>query len=108
MDIISIAQEIQFKIKQLEKGRGELYQRAHEKAQAVAEYERDLAVEILKLKASDVPTTIVEKIARGNIWEKRLAMEESEAILKAAYVKMNSLETELSALQSLFRHLKEM
>jgi hypothetical protein len=116
MQIMDIAKQILNKIELLEKGRIIISERGNKKAQTISEYEKQMAIVIIKLKngiefnldgekISNPPATFLEKIARGICWKEKLEMEKSEAEYKAAIVGMTSLEAELSALQSLNRYL---
>ena len=105
MEIKDIASEIEKKIRELEAGRKIIGQRAEAKAIAIAEYDKVLAIEILKLRMDGTPISIIEKIAKGNCWEARLELEKAEGMYKAATSGMSSLETEVCAWQSIFRHL---
>ena len=118
MEIISISNEIEKKIKALEQGRKILKERAEQKAQTLAEYERKLAVTIISLQngqsfeldgqyVKEPPATTTEKIARGICWKEKLDMEQAEAGYKAGIVSMQSLEAELNGYQSIFRYLSE-
>ena len=77
MEITQIAAEIQKKINQLEKGRDILNERAKNKAEKIADYDKKMAITIIKLKnggvceidgevvSGSIPVTTMEKIARG-------------------------------------------
>lgn len=117
MDIIEVSRMIQEKIKLLEQGRAGLEKLARDKARALAEYERDLGVITLQLKngvdlefdgqkTGKLPTTSIERIARGMCWKSKLASEEAEALYKAHIVKMEAVEAELNGLQSINRFLQ--
>lgn len=118
MDIIQINQEIQNKIKLLEKGRALLEEQAITKSQTIAEYEKHLAVTIIQLKNGkeiefegetivNPPATIIEKIARGICYQDKLEMDKAEAMYKATITKIQSIQAELNGYQSIFRHLEK-
>ncbi len=76
------------------------------KATAMAEYDKMLAVAITTLKAQGEPTTIIPKLANGNVSDlfyKRIIAEEG---LKAHYSRLERLGMQLNALQSILRHLE--
>ena len=106
MELIKVAEKIEEKIKQLEKGRGLLDPAAKEKAKAISEYDKVLAVEILKMK-EDQPATLCEKLAKGKIYQERYQLELAESGYKSLTIKMKSLESELNGYQSIFRYLDE-
>ena len=115
MNLLEISKEIHFKIKQLEKGREQLKQAGIDKANAIAAYEKALAITIIKLKngvefdfegeiVQGPSVTLTEKISRGICYLEKLKAEETEAIYKSIIVKMNCLQSEINALQSIYRH----
>lgn len=118
MELIKIADLIHNKINLLSKGRGIVRSRAIKKAQTSSQYDKELALTIIRLKNGErlelegktienPPATLSEKIAKGIVWENKLEAEKAEALYKAAITNMNSLTTEVNALQSLLRYLEE-
>jgi len=108
MDIYSVANEIEKKIRQLETGRKIIAERAEQKATAIANYDRVMAVTILRLRESgDVPVTLIDKVARGECFEQRLAMELAEGMYKSAISGIDSIRAELSGYQSIFKFMDE-
>jgi hypothetical protein len=108
MDVISVAIKIEERIKLLELGRKELQKRAEKKAGMIAEYEKALSKRILELKTQgELPATLIEKVARGDVWKERLNADLSESEYKNAIVGMSSIESEISAYQSINRYLSE-
>ena len=118
MSVIEISLQIEQKIKLLESGRKIINERATKKAQAISDYERAIAVTILKLKNNQItewdgqsldsklPANLIEKIAKGICWEEKLVVERAEGYYKAAVTGMHSIMAELNGLQSLNRHIE--
>ena len=117
MEIIEISKRITEKIELLETGRNELLKRARRKAESVANYEKVLAMTMIKLKSNaipevfgfevnNLPATLIEKTARGLVYSEKLEMELAEAEYKAAIVGMNAIESELNGYQSVNRYLQ--
>ena len=117
MELIEVSQKITEKIKLLEKGRGLLNKRAERKAHAISNYEKALALTIVKLKMNamddifgydidNLPATLIEKTARGLVYTEKLEMELAEAEYKSAIVGMNAIESELNGYQSVNRFLQ--
>ncbi|MDD5381887.1 MAG: hypothetical protein PHG53_09675 [Phycisphaerae bacterium] len=113
-----VAEKIKSKIKLLETGRGLLEGLGNDKALAIALYDKELAITLMRLKngkalsledeiIKDPPASTCEKIAKGIVWESKLRLEQSEAAYKNGVSKLQSVEAELNALQSLNRHLSE-
>ena len=117
-ELIKIASLIQAKITLLSKGRTIIKERAIEKARSSSKYDKELALTIIRLKNGEKlelegktienpVATISEKISKGIVWKEKLAMDEAEALYKASITNMNSLTTEVNALQSLLRIMDE-
>lgn len=118
MEVVNVAKRIEDKIHLLEQGRSQLQELAHAKAQTLADYEKQLAITLLRLKngqelaldghkARGLAATYMEKVARGMCWQERLAADEAEANYKLTVSKMESVKAELNGYQSIFRHLDE-
>lgn len=76
------------------------------KAEAMGEYDKNVAIATAKLKAEGEPTTIIDKLAKGRTSDlliKKIIAEES---LKSHYSKLERLEACLNGLQSLNRYLE--
>lgn len=118
MELIKVAKLIEDKIKLLEAGRKELKDRAQRKAETIAEYDKQIALTIIKLKngievelegekVQNPLASITEKIARGVCFKEKLEMEKSEAFYKNAIVGLSCIQAEMNGLQSINRHLDE-
>lgn len=116
MEVIQIAKQMEDKIKLLEVGRKALGERAKNRAEAIANYEKVLAITIIKLrngveleldsnKIKDPPTTIIEKISRGICWKESLEKDKTEAEYRNAIAGMKAIEAELNGFQSINRYL---
>ena len=118
MDILSVSQSIETKIKSLELGRELLRDRAENKAQAISEYDKYMAIALIQLKngvefefegekIQKPPASIMEKIAKGICFQHKLDMELAEAQYKNAIVGMSAIQAELNGFQSIYRHLEQ-
>ena len=118
MDMISVSQSIENKILELERLRSKLKTYAQEKAKSYAEYEKKLAITIIRLKNGEIvdiegntvenpPATISEKIARGYCWQEALNRDKAEAEYKALITTVQAIQAEMNGYQSIFRHLEE-
>ena len=117
-DIIQVNNEIEAKIKLLEKMRVEIKGRAEEKAAALSEYDKQLAITIIRLKNNNIDewegeklvniqATVLEKIARGICWEAKLKMEKADAMYKSLISNIDSVQAELNGWQSINRHISQ-
>jgi len=118
MEINDVAQKIEKYIDLLSKGRSELQERSKNRAYSIAEYEKTLAMTLIKLKNGVMmtldteqillpPASTAEKIARGIVWKEKLALEQNEGEYKNAIAGMRALESQLNGWQSIFRHLSQ-
>ena len=107
LDVIQISKQIESKITLLEHGRSELRGKAKDRATAISEYDKCLAVAIINHRDSGkYPATLIEKIAKGDCYKERAAAELAEAEYKLTVTKMNAIQAELNGWQSIFRHLE--
>jgi hypothetical protein len=105
-DVVEVAHRIEDKVKLLEHGRAELQSKAEQKAKAISEYDKALAIEIIKIKdEGKFPATLIEKIAKGQCYKERAQSELAEAEYKLTITKMDAIQAELNGWQSINRFL---
>ena len=116
-DVYSISQQIQERITLLGKVRQVIKERGEKRADSIRDYDKQLAVTIIKLK-NGIPmeldgqtiekpqTTILEKIAKGICFDAKHKMELADAEYKSAITNLNTIQCELSALQSIYRNME--
>lgn len=115
-EVFSVAKQIEQRITLLAKGRDLLEDKAKAKAKAISDYEKMMAIVLIKLKNGESigvedqviekpPTTIMKEVAKGICWREKLQMEQAEAEYKCVVAKMNSIQAELNGFQSIYRHL---
>jgi len=119
MEINNIAKKITENILLLATTRDQLKERATKKAEAMAEYEKELSKTIIQLKngvrfkiddietPEKLPVTIIEKVAKGICYQEKLNAELAEAEYKNCIVAMRSIEVSINAYQSINRYLDE-
>ena len=118
MEVLQVATEIQKKISELQKALPEIKKRGEEKAETSAEYDKAVALVIIKIrngaemmfedqKIVDPPATILEKIARGICYKEKLAMEKADAYYKSLITYISTVESQLNGWQSINRYLSE-
>lgn len=106
LDVMDVAQRIINKINLLEEGRKQLQEKAQKRANAISAYDLALMKSIIQLKADDkYPTTLIEKIAKGECYKERAEMELREAEYKLTVTKMDAIQAELNGWQSINRFL---
>ena len=106
LELVQIADQIRAKVTLLEQGRGQLHSKAQNRANAISEYDKALAIAIIKLRDDGkYPATLIEKIAKGDCYKERAKAELAEAEYKLTVTKMNAIQAELNGFQSIYRHL---
>lgn len=111
MQTTKYADKIEEKIKLLEIGREKLLDSAKFKAETIGQYDKKLAIVLIKLKngeqlsldgnvIKDPPATLAVKIANGICWEECIQMELATAEYKVNISKMQAVEAELNGYQS--------
>lgn len=115
MELIKVQQSIEERIDLVSKTRSVLRKLAKEKADTIAEYEKQMAITILKLKngvitkfegenIQGLPATVLEKVAKGICYQERLNADLAEANYKSAVVALQALQAELNGFQSIYKH----
>lgn len=118
MDVIDVCEKIENKIKQLTSLRKELDECLEPKVTAAANYDRQLGKVLIQLKngvefdidgqmVSNPPTTIIEKIAKAICWNDKLQMDKTETMYRNVQKKVEIVQAQLNAFQSIFRNMKE-
>jgi hypothetical protein len=110
-----IANTIEKLIGEVGKCRREIEAKGREKAQAISNYDKKLAVTLATLRNADTyelsgkqykapPVSIAEKIAKGICSEERYQMELAISGYAAVMSNLEALKAQLNAFQSLYRH----
>jgi len=116
MEILKIAKQIESKIALLETMRGEIRTRSEQKAIAQSNYDRQLAITMIRLrngkeleldgvKVKNPGISIIEKICKGICYKEKLEADKSEALFKSLISNIDSVKTEMNGLQSINRYL---
>lgn len=116
-DILNIAKQIQEKITESEQTRPLLKNLSRQKARAISNFAKNVAITELKLKnglieewegikVGKVTASSARKLAEGICWFEMNDKEEQEALYKAEIVNLESLRAELNGLQSIYKHLE--
>ena len=69
----------------------------------MGEYDKQLAIATMSLKAEGQPVTIIKTLAEGRISDLLIKRIVAEETLKAYYCNVSRVQAQLNALQSLFR-----
>lgn len=116
MDLIDISKKILEATNKLKEMRAVVSDRGIKRANAIVEYDKALAITMIKLrngiemtldgeKIINPPTTILEKVAKGICWKERIELEEAEAFYKSVITNIEAVKAELNGMQSLHKNL---
>lgn len=116
-DTVTSAAKIEIKIAELECERGKINDFAMEKADGISQYDRHIAITILKLKEGiitefeGVPikalqATLIPKIAQGICFNECYAKEAKDGLYRGLISNIDAIKAELNGLQSINRHLE--
>ena len=108
MELTNINRELYQAAKRLREGGKELFHLARERAEAEKAYRMALAKEIVMLKDAGQSVTLIGDIARGNTAEMKFARDLADARYSAGRDLLTSLQTEVSALQTIIKHMTEL
>ena len=115
-DPIAVAELIQDKILELDNERPRLFDTSQSKAQAISDYDRAMALVVLKLKngtikefegepINGIAVTLIPIIAKGICWRECFTKEAEEAGYKAVISNIEAIKAGLNGLQSINKHL---
>jgi len=118
MGLIKIQHRIEANRKLLADKHTQLEEFAQKRAEAEADYERQLAVTLIKLRnkkafeldgelIKDPPATYAKDIAKGICWEAKLKQEATAGKYKATLERIQSLRTAINADQSILKYMEE-
>ena len=113
---VSTSKEIRAKISELRDARAVIFNSAKNKARAISNFARNVAIKELKLKnglikewegieVGRVVASSARKIAEGMCWFEMNDKEEGEALYKAHLTNIEAIKAELNGLQSINKHL---
>lgn len=116
-EAIGIAKLIRDKIMELTDRREQLADLARKNAVAMANYDRAIAITILKLKNGvemeldgetilNPPTTVIPKLAHGICHREKLEADSAQLQYRNAIKVIECIQVELNGYQSIFRHLE--
>jgi hypothetical protein len=107
MDAITIAKEIWKKVNELEIQKTRKQDLIVKKVNAQVEYDKALAIEIVRLRETH-PVSILDKVAKGNIWKQTLEVEKADLELKADESNTRATMAQLNGLQSIAKNFGEL
>mgnify|MGYP001063028588 CR=1 FL=1 len=107
MELHNITSELRTAAERLRNSSSELFHLARERAEAEKNYRIALAREIVKLKDAGQSVTLISDIARGECADLKFQRDLSEARYSAGRELLQSLQTQVSALQTILKYQEE-
>lgn len=107
VDVVNINKEIYEATQRLSEGSKKLFKYAGRKAEAEKAYTREFALEIMKLKIEGLAITLIRDIAKGNISDKKFDMDLADTEWTAARSSLDAIQTQISGLQTIYKHQAE-
>lgn len=115
---IDIADQIELKIRQLDKAQDLLKERSEKRAETSADYDKAVAVVLIGLRngksyelngvaIQDPPASIMEKVARGICWQEKLNMDLAEGQYKSLITGIEMIQSQLMGWQSIYKFQSE-
>jgi len=116
IEVVQMAEQIESACREIQRLSGQLDKLGQRQAEAAAEYDKAIAIALVKLKNGEEmdvfgmkvkspPATTSEKIAKGLCYQERLNADLAESALKACQQKLRAAEAILSGRQSKNRYL---
>ena len=117
MELLETRKLIETLIADVDKIKRVVRERGTRKAETASEYDKSMALVLIGLKngidftldgavIKNPPASTSDKIARGICYKEKLDMEVAESEYKTAIVTLHATESQLSAAQSIFRHME--
>ena len=104
MELHKLTHELHQSSKRLSQGANEIFNSAKEKAEAEQKYRVALAKEIMRLKEEKMPATLINDVARGNCADLKYERDLAEVKWQASREALNSLQAQVSALQTILKY----
>jgi hypothetical protein len=119
MELQRISEEIKKRIEQLDELKADIFKASRAKAMSSVEYDRKLAMVMVQLrngvefeidgvKVQDLPSGLIEKVAKGLCYQEALAAEVGESRYKAVACAISATESQMNGLLNMNRHQTEM
>ncbi|MED3974587.1 hypothetical protein P4639_14435 [Priestia megaterium] len=102
-ELIEIAKEMRRVSDRLDKASKSMYGFADQKAEKEREYRMRLSQEIMKVRATGLPATLVLDVAKGNVADLKYERDLSADTFKAAIESLGAIKVQASLLQSIHK-----
>lgn len=118
IETTKVSEKIEQTIQELNTLKEDLESLAQAKVSSANQYDKEVAKTLMQLKAgqsfefegetvSNPPVTIIEKIAKGILWERGYNKDYADLTYKNQIKKIEIAQAQLNGWQSVYRHLSE-
>ena len=104
IDTVDITKEIYESAHRLQNAGDALFKLAQAMAETERLYRRALGIEIVKLKSDKMQATLIPDIARGLTADLKFERDLAEARYKSGRDNLQSIQSQMNALQSILKH----
>jgi predicted transcriptional regulator len=104
MDIQTLTNELYEINKRIDKASREIFKLAKDKAEAEREYQKALALEIIKLKGEGTPATLIMALAKGTTADLEYSRDLADGTFKSAFASLDAIKTQASVLQTITKY----
>lgn len=105
MPILEIAKKIDSIIRMIYAESSKSNEIVLTRAKAMADYDKALATEILRLRKENIPAAVLTKIAKGNTADLYYQAAAADGLYHAHFQRIQSLGDILKGYQSIYKHL---
>lgn len=116
MNVIDIGNKILAKSNEIDDIRKVLIERSDARDEAEARFNKKYAIVLIQLKNGveleidgqkifNPPAASVKEIAKGICWQEKLELDKAESMLKIAFENLKATQSQLTAYQSVNKHL---
>lgn len=117
MDVFTTRDKIELKISEIESERGKIIDAAIQKARAISEYDREIALTMLKIrngvmtefegnKISNLAANLIPKVAQGVCWNECFNKEAADGVYRGIISNIEALKSQLNGLQSINKNFE--
>ena len=103
-DPVWVADKMMQKGAELNKEHTNLVKYGNDTVELSAHYDNLFAQTIMSLK-SETAATIIKEVAKGQLWQERMARDKAEIMYNTTKQRIQILLSQLTALQSIYKHL---
>lgn len=117
MDVFTTRDKIEVKIAEIESERSKIVDAAIQKARSISDYDREIALTILKIrngvltefegnKIPNLAANLIPKVAQGICWNECFNKEAADGMYRGIISNIEALKSQLNGLQSINKNFE--